>query len=110
MRKFLTLFVLLMLSGVLAFAQTRTITGTVKDESGAPVPFATVIETGTKNGTTSDANGNFTIRMNGNGKLNFSATGYTSATAEPVGKSVSVSLKRNINELTTVVVTTALGI
>ena len=110
MRKFLTLFVLLMLCGVLAFAQTRTITGTVKDDSGAPVPFATVTETGTKNGTTSDVNGNFTIRMKGNGNLTFSATGFTPATAEAVGKSVTVSLKRNMNQLTTVVITTALGI
>ena len=54
---------MLMLSGVLAFAQTHTVSGTVKDDAGAPVPFATVTESGTKNATTADANGNFTIKM-----------------------------------------------
>ena len=58
MRKFLVLFTSLMLSGVLAFAQTHTVSGTVNDESGTPVPYATVVEKGTRNATTADANGN----------------------------------------------------
>src|SRR6185312_9296227 len=57
MKRILVLFSVLMLSGFLASAQTRVVTGIVKDESGAPVPFATVTETGTKNATTADANG-----------------------------------------------------
>jgi TonB-linked SusC/RagA family outer membrane protein len=110
MRKFLTLFLTLMLCGALAFAQNRTVTGTVRDDAGAAVPFATVSETGTKNATTADANGNFSIKLKGNGNLTFSATGFNSNTATPVGNTVTVSLKRNATELTTVVVTTALGI
>ncbi len=109
MRKSVTLFVMLMLCGALAFAQNRTISGTVRDDAGAPVPFATVSEEGTKNATTADANGNFTIKMKGNGDLSFTATGFNAATATPEGNSVTVSLKRNAAELTTVVVTTALG-
>ena len=42
---------MLMLCGVLAFAQTHSVSGTVKDEAGAPVPFATVTESGTRNAT-----------------------------------------------------------
>ncbi len=100
---------MLMLSGVLVCAQNRTVSGTVKDDSGAPVPFTTVTETGTRNATTADGNGNFTIKMKGNGPLSFTATGFDAVSATPVGNSVDVSLKRNTSELATVVITTALG-
>lgn len=110
MKRILVLFTVLMLSGFLASAQSRVVTGIVKDDAGTPVPFATVIETGTKNATTADANGNFTIKMRGNGSLTFSATGFIGATATPEGKTVAVTMKRNNLELSTVVVTTALGI
>ena len=49
MRKIASLLSVLMLLCTLAFGQTRTVTGTVKDETGTPVPFATVTETGTRN-------------------------------------------------------------
>jgi TonB-linked SusC/RagA family outer membrane protein len=105
MRKFLMLFALLMLSGVLAFAQTHTVSGSVKDDAGAPVPFATVTETGTRNATTADANGNFTIKMRGNGSLTFTATGFNGTKASPEGDVASVTLKRNSTELSTVTIT-----
>ena len=110
MRRFLTFFTVLMLSGVLAFSQGRTVTGTVNDETGAPVPFATVTESGTRNATTADANGNFTIKTKGTGSLIFTATGYNEATVTPQGNSAMATLSRNASELATVVVTTALGI
>ena len=49
MRRFLTLFAVLMLSGMLAFAQSKVLSGQVRDIPGEPVKFATVTETGTKN-------------------------------------------------------------
>lgn len=110
MRKFLTLLGMLLLSGALAFAQNHTVSGTVRDDAGAPVPFATVTETSTRNATTADGNGNFSIKMKGNGKLSFTATGFSESTVTPVGNTASVSLNRNAAELTTVVITTALGI
>jgi TonB-linked SusC/RagA family outer membrane protein len=105
MRKFLMFFSMLMLSAVSVFAQTHAVSGTVKDDAGVPVPYATVTETGTKNATTADANGNFTIKMKGNGSLSFTATGFNGASATPEGNTVTVSLKRNAAELSTVVVT-----
>ncbi|MBT8319791.1 MAG: carboxypeptidase-like regulatory domain-containing protein, partial [Gramella sp.] len=36
---------------------------TINDDTGAIVPFVNVIEKGTSNGTTSDADGNFTITV-----------------------------------------------
>jgi len=51
MRKLATLLSVLMLLCTLASGQTRTVTGVVKDEKGEAIPFATVLETGTKNAT-----------------------------------------------------------
>ncbi len=66
MTRFLSLFVLLMLSGTLAFAQGRVVTGTVTDELGAPVPFATVKEVGVPNNTVvADANGVYKLTTKG---------------------------------------------
>src|ERR1019366_10646623 len=105
MRKFLMLYALLMLSSILGFAQTHTVSGNVKDDAGAPVPFATVTETGTKNATTADANGNFTIKMRGNGSLTFTATGFNGDKATPEGGVATITLKRNSTELSTVTIT-----
>jgi TonB-linked SusC/RagA family outer membrane protein len=44
-----------------AATQQKKITGTVKDNAGNPIPGATVLVKGTTNGTTTDANGNYTI-------------------------------------------------
>ncbi|MEP6928005.1 MAG: TonB-dependent receptor plug domain-containing protein, partial [Ginsengibacter sp.] len=105
MRKFLMFYSMLMLSGALAFAQTQTVTGSVKDDVGAPVPYATVTEIGTKNATTADANGNYTIKMKGSGGLSVTATGFNGAKATPDQGTAAVTLKRNSAELSTVTIT-----
>ncbi|MDQ6845048.1 MAG: SusC/RagA family TonB-linked outer membrane protein [Bacteroidota bacterium] len=108
MRKFLTLF-LLLLSSVLAFSQERTISGTVNDDAGIPIPYTTITETGTRNATTADANGKFQIKLKNRGKLVFTAVGFETNSLIPNGDIADVILKRNATELSTVTVTTALG-
>ena len=76
MRKFLMLFALLMLSGVLAFSQTQTVTGTVRDEAGAPIPFASIVISGTKTGTTADQTGHFSLTARTGVSLIISALGH----------------------------------
>src|SRR6185312_2649481 len=61
MRKFLSLFAVLLVCGLSAFSQTRLVTGKVTDQNGQPVPFASVILKGDKTGTSADANGAFSI-------------------------------------------------
>lgn len=107
MRKLACLCTLL-LFGILATAQTRTITGTVLDATGSPIPFATVTEAGTKNGVSADVNGNFTIKVSDNAKLSISASGFTAQTITPTGTRASVTLARGEGSLQEVVVT-ALG-
>ena len=83
MRKIASLLSVLMLLCALAFGQTRTVIGQVRDDKGDPIPFATVTEIGTKNGVTADANGNFSIKIKEGSQLNVSATGFTSKTMTP---------------------------
>lgn len=53
----------------------QTVTGTVSDESG-PLPGVNVLEQGTSNGTTTDFDGNYSLRVGENAILVFSYVGY----------------------------------
>src|SRR5690554_7041946 len=56
----------------------RTITGTVSDENGEPLQGANVVEQGTTNGISTDANGRFSLSTNNaNVTLAISFIGYT---------------------------------
>src|SRR5947209_4038535 len=103
MRK-ITLLLSMLLLAVLAFAQ-RMVTGQVMDENGVPVPFATVTVTGTKNATSADANGKFSINVGENGRLTITATGFTAKTITPSGNAALVNLVKADASLSEVVVT-----
>jgi len=61
----------------LAFSQTKVITGTITDDKGAPVQGATVSVKGAKGGTTTDANGAFSLTVGAAAKsLVVSSVGY----------------------------------
>ena len=62
MRKFLSLFAVLVLCSVLAIGQTKTVTGRVTDQQGQAVPFASVRINGSKVGVSADGDGAFTIK------------------------------------------------
>lgn len=110
MRKVLLLLVAL-LPALFAISQTRTITGKVIDESGAPVAAASVKAQGSESGTAADPQGNFSLSMPDT--VNFivvSSTGFTAQTVSVQGlTTVTVTLVRESEQLSEVVVT-ALGI
>lgn len=108
MRKIVSLLSVLMLFCILAFGQTRTVTGVIRDERGNPVPFATVTESGTSNATTADEKGAFTIKIGQNSRLVVTSSGFGARTITPTEGAQAVTLTRNEN-LQEVVVT-ALGI
>ncbi len=59
--------------------QDTTITGKVSDPQGNGIPSVSVAEKNTKHGATTDANGNFSLKLAGeNSILTFSAVGYLS--------------------------------
>lgn len=57
---------------------TKTIKGTVVDEIGMPIIGASIKIDGTTTGTITDLDGNFTLQVPENAKLNISYIGYTS--------------------------------
>ena len=67
--------VCLLCTGFMAVAQ-NSVSGTVTDEIGAPLPGATVLEKGTTNGTTTDFDGNYTIEVAENAVLEIAYLGY----------------------------------
>ena len=100
---FLTL--LLAFIAHLTFAQQKTISGNVTDESGLPLPGATVVVQGTSNGTTTDFDGNYSIQANQGDSLEFSYVGYANQTvAVGASNTINASLQPD-NQLEEVVVT-----
>jgi TonB-linked SusC/RagA family outer membrane protein len=92
-------------------AQSRTITGKVTDESGNPIPNASVTVKGTTFGTTSKDDGTFSLTIPASSKtLTFSAVGMAEQDI-PIGdkNSITAALSTRLNTLTEVVVT-SLGI
>jgi TonB-linked SusC/RagA family outer membrane protein len=110
MRRFLSLFTMLMLCGVLAFAQTRVVSGKVTDKDGNPVAFASVKVKGSKVGLSADATGAYFIKVKQGDVLEVSGTGF-----KPIEVSVgtlnvlNTVLERNA-DLTEVVVSGGYGI
>ncbi len=103
----LTLFLALFVQ--LSFAQERTITGTVSDESG-PLPGVSVLIEGTTTGTETDFDGNYSISANSGDALRFSFVGMTTVTRSVGAEStINVTMVSETNTLDEVVVT-ALGI
>ena len=81
MKTFFKIFTLLF--SVLSFAQT-TVTGTVNDESGLPLPGANIIVVGTSSGAISDFDGKFTLKVSQNPPftIQVSSIGFETSTQE----------------------------
>lgn len=74
-RRLTMLFACLFLSLGMALAQQQ-VSGTItSSEDGLPVIGASVKEVGTKNGTATDIEGNFTLTVSSNAKLEISSIG-----------------------------------
>lgn len=87
-------------------AQERTITGTVlSDDNKTPLPGVTIVVKGTNRKTQTDANGNFSIRINQGETLQFTYVGHDSREVKPDGNTVSISMKSSDATLGEVVVT-----
>ena len=87
-------------------AVQSTITGTVIDEQGVPLPGASVIEKGTTNGTQTDFDGNYTIEVESDDAvLIISYIGYEAQEIPVNGQSaVDATLQPSTSQLDEVVV------
>ena len=77
----------------LTFAQEKTISGTVSDNTGLPLPGVNIIVKGTSNGTQSDFDGNYTIQANVGQTLVFSYVGFTTVEQAVTASSSNMSLQ-----------------
>ena len=68
------LLMLLVFSALIVKAQTGSISGRVLDETGLPLPGASVVVKGTTRSTSTDADGNFKMSGLSNGSVTLSAS------------------------------------
>ncbi|MEE3448631.1 MAG: carboxypeptidase-like regulatory domain-containing protein, partial [Bacteroidales bacterium] len=105
------LFTLMFFVPLMVFAQNAKISGTVIDQNGKPVPFVAVAEQGSSNGTISDSEGNFIIKVKAlPATLSFNCLGFKPV-AQTVNSSqkISVTLEEETTELNEVQVTAKHG-
>lgn len=112
MKKLLSLLFLIGIAAALP-AQI-TVTGTITDSDGIPVIGANIIEVGSAsdgslNGTISDIEGNYSISVPEDARLEFSFTGMAPVTMEVNGRTTIDLVMREQAELMSEVVVTALG-
>ena len=100
------LLILIFLASISVFAQKITVTGTVTDEKGSPLPGATVQVKGATLGTTTGADGKYSVDVSGtNATLVFSFVGYFTKEVPVQNKtSINVSLDPDVRGLQEVVV------
>lgn len=96
---------LLLLAVVPAWAQTQAISGRVIGSDGTAVPGATVLERGTSNGVSTNADGNYSLNVQPGATLLISSVGYATQTIA-VGSSstINATLQVSATELTEAVV------
>ncbi|RBL92499.1 SusC/RagA family TonB-linked outer membrane protein [Chitinophaga flava] len=88
--------------------EKKWVSGTLKDGSGAPIIYATVLEKGTTNGATTNEKGAFRVQVAPNATLVITSVGFTKLEV-PAGGNLNLVMEdasKGLNE----VVVTALGI
>ena len=101
------LTLLLALIVQISFAQERTISGTVSDESG-PLPGVTILKKGTTQGTETDFDGNYSIQAKTGDILVFSFVGMKT-TERTVGASNQINIVLETDNLLEEVVVVGYG-
>lgn len=104
-RKVLIILAAVIASDATAAAQDLKISGTVSDQSGYPLEGATVLVRGTTTGTTTDADGAYTLRTAADAELVVSYLGYLSQTKNVDGQTrIDFVLMEDTNFLDDVIV------
>ena len=99
----LTLFCLCV--SMIALAQQKTITGTVIDTRHEPVIGASVLEKGTSNGTITNLDGEYSLKVSPGATLVFSYIGYkTQEIRVSANTNINVTLAEDAEQLQEVVV------
>lgn len=97
----------ILFSGLL-FAQ-KSVTGTVTDDEGIPLPGATIVIVETNQGVTTDFDGNYTVTAEEGQTLQFSFVGYNTEELL-IGESSSIDVSMSLGNALDEVIVTSLGI
>lgn len=100
---FLTLFIALIAQ--IAFAQERSVNGTVTDSNGMPLPGVSVVKKGTTQGTQTDFDGKFQIQASNTDVLVFSFIGMKETQMPATSTNLTVKLDDDATDLEAVVIT-----
>jgi TonB-linked SusC/RagA family outer membrane protein len=103
------LVLLVVLMAQLTFAQEKTVTGVVSDNTGMPIPGVSVLVKGTNSGTQTDFDGKYAIKATSNQILLFSYIGMKTQSIPATKTIQNVTMNNSSEELESVVVT-AFGI
>ncbi|WP_417885111.1 SusC/RagA family TonB-linked outer membrane protein [Zunongwangia sp.] len=102
--KILTLFLLFVVHSLLA--QDNTVSGTITDEQGMPLPGVNVIEKGTSNGVQTDFDGNYSISIAEGATISFSYIGFATKDVKVANQStIDITMEVDAAALDEVVVT-----
>lgn len=98
------------LLSVCAIAQSHDMKGVVKDSSGEPIIGASILEAGTINGTITDLDGNFSVKVSPSATLIVTYVGYQTQSLQVDNqKFISITLQDD-NELLDEVVVVGYGV
>ena len=106
MKKVFFLLILLLTAGLTLGAQPASVSGTLVDEAGNPIPGAAVFIVGTTTGTVTDEQGHWAIKVPGSDAvLRFESLGYEAVQCK-VGnrRSIPVTMREDVSYLDEVVV------
>ncbi len=108
MKKVLQIVAMLLFVVSSAYAQTKTVSGTITESNGAPLPGVSVVVKGTATGAVTDANGQFSLKAPATATtVTLSFVGFkTTDAAIPASGVLDMVLASSDNELETVVVST----
>nr|MBA4140748.1 TonB-dependent receptor plug domain-containing protein [Segetibacter sp.] len=100
-------FILLffVLAGLSSYGQPVPLAGKITDEQGASISGATIIEKGTRNGTTAASDGSFNLKVKTGASLLITAIGFEEQTVKVSSPTLAVKLASDVRSLSEVVVT-----
>jgi TonB-linked SusC/RagA family outer membrane protein len=109
MKKYLFLFGVLLYGCSLGVNAQASVRGTVTSSGGEPIIGANIIELGSNNGTVTDLDGNYQLKVGPNGILEFTYTGYVSQKFT-VGNQTIINVTLAEGVALSEIIVTALGI
>ncbi|MCX2742746.1 TonB-dependent receptor [Mangrovivirga sp. M17] len=104
MKRTLLIQLLFMLLAVSSYAQ-QTVSGTVTDSDGFPIPGVNVLEKGTNNGTVTDIEGKYSLTVPSDAVLTYTYIGFNSQEVPVQSRStIDITMMEDITALNEVVV------